>query len=250
MTRAKKVILALICAAALCCAAIGGVLLARQPAHAAAGDVTALEIVIPDNTRFYVFEDLADVKGKITVNAEIEGGSSRQLDASEYVLSVQGRGDMTEDNGQTFGNTAAGTYTLIVEPADGVQAAGDVRGTKAIEVRIDEVIGIEAAYDATAGQTVFPHTPYNELQNYITVSLVYAGGRRLSTNDYVLSGDMIAPAQIEGGGNTYDVELNVTYNGENFAGEEENRKCTVTITGVTAVAPARIILNGNRPTSR
>lgn len=250
MTRAKKVILALICAAALCCAAIGGVLLARQPAHAAAGDVTALEIVIPDNTRFYVFEDLADVKGKITVNAEIEGGSSRQLDASEYVLSVQGRGDMTEANGQTFGNTAAGTYTLIVEPADGVQAAGDVRGTKAIEVRIDEVIGIEAAYDATAGQTVFPHTPYNELQNYITVSLVYAGGRRLSTNDYVLSGDMIAPAQIEGGGNTYDVELNVTYNGENFAGEEENRKCTVTITGVTAVAPARIILNGNRPTSR
>lgn len=250
MTRAKKVILALICAAALCCAAIGGVLLARQPAHAAAGDVTALEIVIPDNTRFYVFEDLADVKGKITVNAEIEGGSSRQLDASEYVLSVQGRGDMTEANGQTFGNTAAGTYTLIVEPADGVQAAGDVRGTKAIEVRIDEVIGIEAAYDATAGQTVFPHTPYNELQNYITVSLVYAGGRRLSTNDYVLSGDMIAPAQIEGGGNTYDVELNVTYNGENFAGEEENRKCTVTITGVTAVAPARIILNGNRPTSK
>lgn len=250
MTRAKKVILALICAAALCCAAIGGVLLARQPAHAAAGDVTALEIVIPDNTRFYVFEDLADVKGKITVNAEIEGGSSRQLDASEYVLSVQGRDDMTEANGQTFGNTAAGTYTLIVEPADGVQAAGDVRGTKAIEVRIDEVIGIEAVYDATAGQTVFPHTPYNELQNYITVSLVYAGGRRLSTNDYVLSGDMIAPAQIEGGGNTYDVELNVTYNGENFAGEEENRKCTVTITGVTAVAPARIILNGNRPTSR
>lgn len=250
MTRAKKVILALICAAALCCAAIGGVLLARQPAHAAAGDVTALEIVIPDNTRFYVFEDLADVKGKITVNAEIEGGSSRQLDASEYVLSVQGRGDMTEANGQTFGNTAAGTYTLIVEPADGVQAAGDVRGTKAIEVRIDEVIGIEAVYDATAGQTVFPHTPYNELQNYITVSLVYAGGRRLSTNDYVLSGDMIAPAQIEGGGNIYDVELNVTYNGENFAGEEENRKCTVTITGVTSVAPARITLNGNRPTSR
>lgn len=250
MTRAKKVILALICAAALCCAAIGGVLLARQPAHAAAGDVTALEIVIPDNTRFYVFEDLADVKGKITVNAEIEGGSSRQLDASEYVLSVQDRGDMTEDNGQTFGNTAAGTYTLIVEPADGVQTAGDVRGTKAIEVRIDEVIGIEAVYDATAGQTVFPHTPYNELQNYITVSLVYAGGRRLSTNDYVLSGDMIAPAQIEGGGNIYDVELNVTYNGENFAGEEENRKCTVTITGVTSVAPARITLNGNRPTSR
>lgn len=250
MTRAKKVILALICAAALCCAAVGGVLLARQPAHAAAGDVTALEIVIPDNTRFYVFEDLADVKGKITVNAEIEGGSSRQLDASEYVLSVQDRGDMTEDNGQTFGNTAAGTYTLIVEPADGVQTAGDVRGTKAIEVRIDEVIGIEAVYDATAGQTVFPHTPYNELQNYITVSLVYAGGRRLSTNDYVLSGDMIAPAQIEGGGNIYDVELNVTYNGENFAGEEENRKCTVTITGVTSVAPARITLNGNRPTSR
>lgn len=250
MTRAKKVILVLICAAALCCAAIGGVLLARQPAHAAAGDVTALEIVIPDNTRFYVFEDLADVKGKITVNAEIEGGSSRQLDASEYVLSVQDRGDMTEDNGQTFGNTAAGTYTLIVEPADGVQTAGDVRGTKAIEVRIDEVIGIEAVYDATAGQTVFPHTPYNELQNYITVSLVYAGGRRLSTNDYVLSGDMIAPAQIEGGGNIYDVELNVTYNGENFAGEEENRKCTVTITGVTSVAPARITLNGNRPTSR
>ena len=64
MTRAKKVILALICAAALCCAAIGGVLLARKPAHAAAGDVTALEIVIPDNTRFYVFEDLADVKGR------------------------------------------------------------------------------------------------------------------------------------------------------------------------------------------
>ena len=34
MTRAKKVILALICAAALCCAAIGGVLLARQPTAA------------------------------------------------------------------------------------------------------------------------------------------------------------------------------------------------------------------------
>ena len=113
MTRAKKVILALICAAALCCAAIGGVLLARQPAHAAAGDVTALEIVIPDNTRFYVFEDLADVKGKITVNAEIEGGSSRQLDASEYVLSVQGRGDMTEANGVTFGGASIREYTLV-----------------------------------------------------------------------------------------------------------------------------------------
>ena len=33
MTRAKKVILALICAAALCCAAIGGVLLARPAAE-------------------------------------------------------------------------------------------------------------------------------------------------------------------------------------------------------------------------
>lgn len=250
MTRAKKVILALICAAALCCAAIGGVLLARQPAYAAAGDVTALEIVIPEDTRFYVFEDLADVKEKITVNAEIEGGSSRDLDASEYVLSVQDRGDMTENNGQTFGDAAAGRYTLIVEPAEGVQASEEVRGTKEIEVRIDEVIGIDAEYNEPVGQTVYPHTQYNELQNYITVSLVYASGRRLSTGDYVLSGDMIAPAQIEGPENTYDVELTVTYNGDSFAGEEENRECIVTITGVTSVAPARINLNGNRPTSR
>ena len=242
MTRAKKVILALICAAALCCAAIGGVLLARQPAHAAAGDVTALEIVIPDNTRFYVFEDLADVKGKITVNAEIEGGSSRQLDASEYVLSVQGRGDMTEDNGVTFGGASIREYTLVATYA--AEDVAQVSGQRTIEVRPDEYVQIKAEY---TGSAIYPYTNVEstqfkrDVEAYILMASQVASepqgqGARLQATDYVLSAeDLSAPAtKVEGG--TYTREVTLTYTGE---GLDEIYEDTVTFE--VPVKPVKVV---------
>lgn len=242
MTRAKKVILALICAAALCCAAIGGVLLARQPAHAAAGDVTALEIVIPDNTRFYVFEDLADVKGKITVNAEIEGGSSRQLDASEYVLSVQGRGDMTEANGVTFGGASIREYTLVATYA--AEDVAQVSGQRTIEVRPDEYVQIKAEY---TGSAIYPYTNVEstqfkrDVEAYILMASQVASepqgqGARLQATDYVLSAeDLSAPAtKVEGG--TYTREVTLTYTGE---GLDEIYEDTVTFE--VPVKPVKVV---------
>ena len=242
MTRAKKVILALICAAALCCAAIGGVLLARQPAHAAAGDVTALEIVIPDNTRFYVFEDLADVKGKITVNAEIEGGSSRQLDASEYVLSVQGRGDMTEANGVTFGGASIREYTLVATYA--AEDVAQVSGQRTIEVRPDEYVQIKAEY---TGSAIYPYTNVEstqfkrDVEAYIFMASQVASepqgqGARLQATDYVLSAeDLSAPAtKVEGG--TYTREVTLTYTGE---GLDEIYEDTVTFE--VPVKPVKVV---------
>ena len=242
MTRAKKVILALICAAALCCAAIGGVLLARQPAHAAAGDVTALEIVIPDNTRFYVFEDLADVKGKITVNAEIEGGSSRQLDASEYELSVQGRGDMTEDNGVTFGGASIREYILVATYT--AEDVAQVSGQRTIEVRPNEYVQIKAEY---TGSAIYPYTNVEstqfkrDVEAYILTALQVASdpqgqGARLQATDYVLSAeDLSAPAtKVEGG--TYTREVTLTYTGE---GLDEIYEDTVTFE--VPVKPVKVV---------
>lgn len=242
MTRAKKVILALICAAALCCAAIGGVLLARQPAHAAAGDVTALEIVIPDNTRFYVFEDLADVKGKITVNAEIEGGSSRQLDASEYELSVQGRGDMTEDNGVTFGGASIREYILVATYT--AEDVAQVSGQRTIEVRPDEYVQIKAEY---TGSAIYPYTNVEstqfkrDVEAYILTASQVASepqgqGDFLYATDYVLSAeDLSAPAtKVEGG--TYTREVTLTYTGE---GLDEIYEDTVTFE--VPVKPVKVV---------
>lgn len=242
MTRAKKVILALICAAALCCAAIGGVLLARQPAHAAAGDVTALEIVIPDNTRFYVFEDLADVKGKITVNAEIEGGSSRQLDASEYELSVQGRGDMTEDNGVTFGGASIREYILVATYT--AEDVAQVSGQRTIEVRPDEYVQIKAEY---TGSAIYPYTNVEstqfkrDVEAYILMASQVASepqgqGDFLYATDYVLSAeDLSAPAtKVEGG--TYTREVTLTYTGE---GLDEIYEDTVTFE--VPVKPVKVV---------
>lgn len=242
MTRAKKVILALICAAALCCAAIGGVLLARQPAHAAAGDVTALEIVIPDNTRFYVFEDLADAKGKITVNAEIEGGSSRQLDASEYELSVQGRGDMTEDNGVTFGGASIREYILVATYT--AEDVAQVSGQRTIEVRPDEYVQIKAEY---TGSAIYPYTNVEstqfkrDVEAYILMASQVASepqgqGARLQATDYVLSAeDLSAPAtKVEGG--TYTREVTLTYTGE---GLDEIYEDTVTFE--VPVKPVKVV---------
>lgn len=245
MTRAKKIVLALICAAALCCAAVGGVLLARQPAHAAAGDVTALEIVIPDNTRFYVFEDLADVKGKITVNAEVEGGSSRPLDASEYVLSVQGRGDMTEDNGVTFGGASIREYTLVATYT--AEDAAQVSGQRTIEVRPDEYVQIKVEY---TGNAIYPYTNVDNtdfkrnVKAYILLASQVASepqgqGTPLQSTDYVLSAeDLSAPAtKVEG--EAYTREVTLTYTGE---GLDEIYEDTVTFE--VPVKPVKVVSIG------
>lgn len=248
MTRAKKIILALICAAALCCAAIGGVLLARSPAQAAEGDVTALEIVIPDGTRFYVFEDLEDVENKITVNATYEGGGTDvELDPDDFVLSVVGRDDMTDTNGVTFGDNASGNYTIVATPAAGVAVSPGFEAPQMqIEVRVDEVTGISAVY--TPGSPVYQYTTFTSLRSSIQVSLVYASGNTETTQDYTLSGDLSAPAQING--DTYDKNLTVTYNGQNFAGAESDRSCTVTITGINAADPVLVYYEGDPLTGR
>lgn len=224
MTRAKKVILALICAAALCCAAIGGVLLAR-PAAEVRAEVGDLAIASVDG-QIYDINTIDEIKEMLTVTRVGADEQARPIDEDEYTLTIQYEGEeVTMENGifpESYfgeeGNRTSAEFTLTVKDASDktastpvtVQWAPDTGYVKISIVPKDNV-------------DIFPYTSLTSLasNNYITASFLTAAevragvraGASTFSGDLVLTGDLGVPQNITAAGQTYPVDLEAEYTG-------------------------------------
>lgn len=250
MTRAKKVILALICAAALCCAAIGGVLLAR-PAAEVRAEVDDLAIASVDG-QIYDINTIDEIKEMLTVTRVGADGQARPIDEDEYTLTIQYEGqEVTMENGifpesyfGTDGNRTSAEFTLTVKDASDKTASKPVTVQWAPDTGYAKLSIVPAA-NASA---IYPYTGLTSLASnrYITVYLLTAeevrDGKTTSGFSPVgavsLSGDLGAPDDAVLG-TKYEVELEAEYTGsENVLFDT----CRYTVL-VTPAAPSNFRYN-------
>lgn len=250
MTRAKKVILALICAAALCCAAIGGVLLAR-PAAEVRAEMGDLAIASVDG-QIYDINTIDEIKEMLTVTRVGADGQARPIDEDEYTLTIQYEGEeVTMENGifpesyfGTDGNRTSAEFTLTVKDASDKTASTTVTVQWAPDTGYAKLSIVPAA-NASA---IYPYTGLTSLASnkYITVYLLTAEevreGKTTSGFSPVgavsLSGDLGAPDDAVLG-TKYEVELEAEYTGsENVLFDT----CRYTVL-VTPAAPSNFRYN-------
>lgn len=256
MTRAKKVILALICAAALCCAAIGGVLLAR-PAAEVRAEVGDLAIASVDG-QIYDINTIDEIKEMLTVTRVGADGQARPIDEDEYTLTIQyvrgensiedvtmnDYGIFPENYFGTDGNRTSADFTLTVKDASDKTASTTVTVQWAPDTGYAKLSIVPAA-NASA---IYPYTGLTSLASnrYITVYLLTAeevrDGKTTSGFSPVgavsLSGDLGAPDDAVLG-TKYEVELEAEYTGsENVLFDT----CRYTVL-VTPAAPTSLLYN-------
>lgn len=250
MTRAKKVILALICAAALCCAAIGGVLLAR-PAAEVRAEMGDLAIASVDG-QIYDINTIDEIKEMITVTRVGADGQARPIDEDEYTLTIEYEGEeVTMVNGifpesyfGTDGNRTSAEFTLTVKDASDKTASKPVTVQWAPDTGYAKLSIVPAA-NASA---IYPYTGLTSLASnrYITVYLLTAeevrDGKTTSGFSPVgavsFSGDLGAPDDAVLG-TKYEVELEAEYTGsENVLFDT----CRYTVL-VTPAAPTSLLYN-------
>lgn len=250
MTRAKKVILALICAAALCCAAIGGVLLAR-PAAEVRAEVGDLAIASVDG-QIYDINTIDEIKEMLTVTRVGADEQARPIDEDEYTLTIQYEGEeVTMENGifpesyfGTDGNRTSADFTLTVKDASDKTASTTVTVQWAPDTGYAKLSIVPVA-NASA---IYPYTGLTSLASnrYITVYLLTAeevrDGKTTSGFSPVgavsFSGDLGAPDDAVLG-TKYEVELEAEYTGsENVLFDT----CRYTVL-VTPAAPTSLLYN-------
>lgn len=250
MTRAKKVILALICAAALCCAAIGGVLLAR-PAAEVRAEVGDLAIASVDG-QIYDINTIDEIKEMLTVTRVGADGQARPIDEDEYTLTIEYEGEeVAMENGifpenyfGTDGNRTSADFTLTVKDASDKTASTTVTVQWAPNTGYAKLSIVPAA-NASA---IYPYTGLTSLASnrYIAVYLLTAeevrDGKTTSGFSPVgavsLSGDLGAPDDAVLG-TKYEVELEAEYTGsENVLFDT----CRYTVL-VTPAAPTSLLYN-------
>lgn len=250
MTRAKKVILALICAAALCCAAIGGVLLAR-PAAEVRAEMGDLAIASVDG-QIYDINTIDEIKEMLTVTRVGADGQARPIDEDEYTLTIQYEGEeVTMENGifpesyfGTDGNRTSAEFTLTVKDASDKTASTPVTVQWAPDTGYAKLSIVPAA-NASA---IYPYTGLTSLASsrYISAYLLTAeevrDGKTTSGFSPVgavsFSGDLGAPDDAVLG-TKYEVELEAEYTGsENVLFDT----CRYTVL-VTPAAPTSLLYN-------
>lgn len=251
MTRAKKVILALICAAALCCAAIGGVLLAR-PAAEVRAEVGDLAIASVDG-QIYDINTIDEIKEMLTVTRVGADGQARPIsEDEEYTLTIQYEGEeVTMVNGifpesyfGTDGNRTSAEFTLTVKDASDKTASTTVTVQWAPDTGYAKISIVPVA-NASA---IYPYTGLTSLASnrYIKVYLLTAeevrDGKTTSgfspVGAVLLSGDLGAPDDAVLG-TKYEVELEAEYTGsENVLFDT----CRYTVL-VTPAAPTSLLYN-------
>ncbi len=251
MTRAKKVILALICAAALCCAAIGGVLLAR-PAAEVRAEVGDLAIASVDG-QIYDINTIDEIKEMLTVTRVGADGQARPIsEDEEYTLTIEYEGEeVAMENGifpenyfGTDGNRTSADFTLTVKDASDKTASTPVTVQWALDTGYAKLSIVPAA-NASA---IYPYTGLTSLASnkYITAYLLTAeevrDGKTTSGFSPVgavsLSGDLGAPDDAVLG-TKYEVELEAEYTGsENVLFDT----CRYTVL-VTPAAPSNFRYN-------
>lgn len=225
MTRAKKVILALICAAALCCAAIGGVLLAR-PATQVQAEVGDLAIASVDG-QIYDINTIDEIKEMLTVTRVGADGQARPIsEDEEYTLTIEYEGkEVAMENGifpesyfGTDGNRTSAEFTLTVKDAS------DKTATTTVTVQWAPDTGyVKISIVPKDNVDIFPYTSLTSLasNNYITASFLTAAevragvraGASTFSGDLVLTGDLGVPQNITAAGQTYPVDLEAEYTG-------------------------------------
>ncbi|HIX50966.1 MAG TPA: hypothetical protein H9851_06800 [Candidatus Borkfalkia faecavium] len=248
MTRAKKVILALICAAALCCAAIGGVLLAR-PAAEVRAEMGDLAIASVDG-QIYDINTIDEIKEMLTVTRVGADGQARPIDEDEYTLTIEYEGEeVTMVNGifpesyfGTDGNRTSAEFTLTVKDASDKTATTTVTVQWAPDP--NQIVKIAATYDEDKeNEQVKSYTPIGNLNGLtiysLTVQQVRDGvpGTEMYGNREFL-GDLSAERDTVSG-TQYNKDVTIRYTGN------ENllvNSCTVTVTGIEAVNPSSILV--------
>lgn len=251
MTRAKKVILALICAAALCCAAIGGVLLAR-PAAEVRAEVGDLAIASVDG-QIYDINTIDEIKDMITVTRVGADGQARPIGEDEYTLTIQDAEENTdimdenlgifpENYFGTDGNRTSADFTLTVKDASDKTASTTVTVQWAPDP--NQIVKIAATYDEDKeNEQVKSYTPIGNLNGLtiysLTVQQVRDGvpGTEMYGNREFL-GDLSAERDTVSG-TQYNKDVTIRYTGN------ENllvNSCTVTVTGIEAVNPSSILV--------
>ncbi len=224
MTRAKKVILALICAAALCCAAIGGVLLAR-PAAEVRAEVGDLAIASVDG-QIYDINTIDEIKEMLTVTRVGADGQARPIDEDEYTLTIEYEGEeVTMVNGifpesyfGTDGNRTSADFTLTVKDASDKTASTTVT----VQWAPDNAIAKMSIESAEGAPTIYSYTDVSALEgsDYISVTVWTAAQVRSGSENgspsygfVSFSGDLSAPIEAVQDGK-YEVELEAHYDGE------------------------------------
>lgn len=250
MTRAKKVILALICAAALCCAAIGGVLLAR-PAAEVRAEMGDLAIASVDG-QIYDINTIDEIKEMLTVTRVGADGQARPIGEDEYTLTIQeADGDTVTMNEHgifresyfgTDGNRTSAEFTLTVKDASDKTATTTVTVQWAPDP--NQIVKIAATYDEDKeNEQVKSYTPIGNLNGLtiysLTVQQVRDGvpGTEMYGNREFL-GDLSAERDTVSG-TQYNKDVTIRYTGN------ENllvNSCTVTVTGIEAVNPSSILV--------
>ena len=254
MTRAKKVILALICAAALCCAAIGGVLLAR-PAAEVRAEVDDLAIASVDG-QIYDINTIDEIKEMLTVERVVgDDGQTQPVSPEEFELFIyeqDGKTSVTMNDYGIFpesyfgtdGNRTSAEFTLTVKDASDKTASKPVTVQWAPDTGYAKLSIVPAA-NASA---IYPYTGLTSLASnrYITVYLLTAeevrDGKTTSGFSPVgavsFSGDLGAPDDAVLG-TKYEVELEAEYTGsENVLFDT----CRYTVL-VTPAAPTSLLYN-------
>ena len=251
MTRAKKVILALICAAALCCAAIGGVLLAR-PAAEVRAEVDDLAIASVDG-QIYDINTIDEIKEMLTVTRVGADGQARPIsEDEEYTLTIQYEGkEVTMVNGifpesyfVTDEGHSSAKFTLTVKDANDETASTPVTVQWAPDTGYAKlsIVSVENAPD------IYPYTGLTSLASsrYISAYLLTAeevrDGKTTSGFSPVgavsFSGDLGAPDDAVLG-TKYEVDLEAEYTGsENVLFDT----CRYTV-WVTPAAPSNFRYN-------
>lgn len=251
MTRAKKVILALICAAALCCAAIGGVLLAR-PAAEVRAEESGLAIASVDG-QIYDINTIDEIKEMLTVTRVGADGQARPIGEDEYTLTIQDaeeNTDIMDENLGIFlesyfgteGNRTSAEFTLTVKDASDKTATTTVTVQWAPDP--NQIVKIAATYDEDKeNEQVKSYTPIGNLNGLtiysLTVQQVRDGvpGTEMYGNREFL-GDLSAERDTVSG-TQYNKDVTIRYTGN------ENllvNSCTVTVTGIEAVNPSSILV--------
>ena len=250
MTRAKKVILALICSAALCCAAIGGVLLAR-PAAEVRAEVGDLAIASVDG-QIYDINTIDEIKEMLTVTRVGADGQARPIDEDEYTLTIEYEGEeVTMVNGifpesyfGTDGNRTSAEFTLTVKDASDKTASKPVTVQWAPDTGYAKLSIVPVAN----ASDIYPYTGLTSLASsrYISAYLLTAeevrDGKTTSGFSPVgavsFSGDLGAPDDAVLG-TKYEVDLEAEYTGsENVLFDT----CRYTVL-VTPAAPTSLLYN-------
>ena len=227
MTRAKKVILALICAAALCCAAIGGVLLAH-PAAEVRAEVDDLAIASVDG-QIYDINTIDEIKEMLTVERVVgDDGQTQPVSPEEFELfiyeqdgttsvTMNEHGIFPESYFGTDGNRTSAEFTLVVTDTNKTAST-----TVTVQWAPDNAIAKMSIESADGAPTIYSYTDVSALEgsDYISVTVWTAAQVRSGSENgspsygfVSFSGDLSAPIEAVQDGK-YEVELEAHYDGE------------------------------------